>query len=44
MKEKGPDVLNPNVTVLGLQLIDTNTDEDIFISQVLIQEKRAVLI
>lgn len=40
--EKGPDVLNPNVTVLGLQLIDTSTDEDVVISHVLISEKRAL--
>ncbi|XP_059480281.1 tudor domain-containing protein 7B isoform X2 [Neocloeon triangulifer] len=37
----GPDLINPSEMVLCLRLIDTSSDEDIDIAQVLINEKRA---
>ncbi|XP_075215820.1 tudor domain-containing protein 7-like isoform X2 [Lycorma delicatula] len=39
--EKGPDLLNPSESVLGLQIIDTTTDEDIIIANLLVEERRA---
>ncbi|CAB3382000.1 Hypothetical predicted protein [Cloeon dipterum] len=38
----GPDLINPSEMVLCLRLIDTSSDEDIDVAQVLISEKRAV--
>lgn len=40
--ETGPDILNHAETVLGLRIIDTNTDEDIDIAELLISEGRAI--
>lgn len=38
----GPDLINPSEMVLCLRLIDTSSDEDIEVAQVLINEKRAI--
>ncbi|PSN45877.1 hypothetical protein C0J52_11031 [Blattella germanica] len=39
--ETGPDLLNPSDTVIGLTLIDTSGEEDVYIDKVLVAQKRA---
>lgn len=42
IKETGPDLINPNDTVIGLQIIDTSTDVDVDIAELLVNEGRAI--
>ncbi|CAK1539974.1 unnamed protein product [Leptosia nina] len=42
-KEVGKDPLNPSETLLTLDLIDTSTDEDIYLNKQLVAEERARL-
>lgn len=42
-KEVGKDPLNPTEPLLTLDLIDTSTDEDIYINKQLVTEDRARL-
>jgi hypothetical protein len=40
--ETGPDLLNPTSMIVGLRLIDTSEEEDIYIDELLVSEERAV--
>ncbi|XP_076752241.1 tudor domain-containing protein 7 tapas isoform X1 [Xylocopa sonorina] len=42
--ESKPDGLSPADTVLGLKLIDVDTNEDIYIDQLFVQEGRAMVV
>lgn len=42
-KEVGKDPLNPSEPLLTLDLIDTSTDEDIYLNKQLVDEGRAKL-
>ncbi|XP_076247225.1 tudor domain-containing protein 7 tapas isoform X2 [Calliopsis andreniformis] len=42
--ESKPDGLSPADTILGLKLIDVNTDEDIYIDRLLVEEGRATFV
>lgn len=42
-KEVGKDPINPNEPLVTLDLIDTSTDEDIFLNKQLVAENRARL-
>lgn len=41
--EKGPDLLNPASMILGLRLIDTSGEEDVYIDELLVSQDRAVV-
>ncbi|XP_069687013.1 tudor domain-containing protein 7 isoform X2 [Periplaneta americana] len=40
--ETGPDLLNPSDTVIGLKLIDTSGEDDVYIDRLLIKQERAI--
>ncbi|PNF29230.1 hypothetical protein B7P43_G10775 [Cryptotermes secundus] len=42
--EKGPDILNPTSMTVGLRLIDTSQEEDVWIDELLVNQERAVKI
>jgi hypothetical protein len=42
VKETGPDLLNPTSMIVGLQLIDTSKEEDVYIHELLVSQERAV--
>jgi hypothetical protein len=40
--ETGPDLLNATSMIVGLRLIDTSKEEDIWIDELLVNQERAV--
>jgi hypothetical protein len=42
VKETGPDLLNPASMIVGLKLIDTSKEEDVWIDELLVKQERAV--
>jgi hypothetical protein len=40
--ETGPDLLNPTNMIVGLKLIDTSKEEDVWIDKLLVNQERAV--
>jgi hypothetical protein len=41
--ETSPDLLNPTDMVIGLKLIDTSGEDDIYVDKLLISEDRAIM-
>jgi hypothetical protein len=42
--EMGPDLLNPTSLIIGLRLIDTSKNQDVYIDELLVSQGRAVQI